>query len=471
MSLHTLAHHLQSAGRGDDKVLVHMTPKEVGGLQSLAMAHGGSLTINPQTGLPEAGFLKSLLPMLAGGALTVLSGGTLSPLLAAGIVGGGTALATGSLEKGLMAGLGAYGGAGLGAGLTSAGTAQAAVNAAPAASTAAPIAQAGAASGTPLAGAVQNAQALNAAQAAQSAITPTASNALQTAASTAANASPGAAAMQGIQALGTQGGRAAFSAGVNAAAPRAAQAGLMSMAMQPPPTVSGGGKKDQGMIRPYEFIREKTPEASGAPRGNVWDGPVSSKERDYFTDKMVAHTPYMAPGPEYNKKGGVDMFSWMNSDPKAADAYLAQQAAAKNAGSTPPPDVPNNPMDPRYQAWLKSQQTPQLMGGLGMATGGLAKGGISHLGDYSDGGRLLKGPGDGVSDSIPAVIGNRQPARLADGEFVVPARIVSELGNGSTEAGARKLYAMMDRVQKARRKTVGKDRVARDTNAEKHLPA
>ena len=98
-------------------------------------------------------------------------------------------------------------------------------------------------------------------------------------------------------------------------------------------------------------------------------------------------------------------------------------------------------------------------------------GGISDLGDYSDGGRLLKGPGDGVSDSIPAVIANKQPARLADGEFVVPARIVSELGNGSTEAGARKLYAMMDRVQKARGKTVGKGRVARNTRADKYLPA
>jgi hypothetical protein len=100
-----------------------------------------------------------------------------------------------------------------------------------------------------------------------------------------------------------------------------------------------------------------------------------------------------------------------------------------------------------------------------------AGGGISSLGGYSDGGRLLRGPGDGVSDSIPASIGNRQPARLADGEFVVPARIVSELGNGSTDAGARQLYAMMDRVQKARGKTTGKSAVARNTKAAKYLPA
>jgi len=106
------------------------------------------------------------------------------------------------------------------------------------------------------------------------------------------------------------------------------------------------------------------------------------------------------------------------------------------------------------------------------AGGGMMGGGISsldgHLGGYSDGGRLLKGPGDGVSDDIPATIGGKEPARLADGEFVVPARIVSELGNGSTDAGARKLYAMMDRVQKDRSKA--KD-IAADTKADKHLPA
>lgn len=117
-----------------------------------------------------------------------------------------------------------------------------------------------------------------------------------------------------------------------------------------------------------------------------------------------------------------------------------------------------------------SQQNQQLTL---LANGGqqFAAGGISHLGDYSDGGRLLKGPGDGVSDSIPATIADKRPARLADGEFVVPARIVSELGNGSTEAGARKLYAMMDRIQKARGKTVGKDKVAVNSRADKALPA
>ena len=108
----------------------------------------------------------------------------------------------------------------------------------------------------------------------------------------------------------------------------------------------------------------------------------------------------------------------------------------------------------------------------GMLLGYAIGGGLGSLGTYSDGGRLLRGPGDGVSDSIPATIGRKnQPARLADGEFVIPARIVSELGNGSTEAGAKKLYAMMDRVQRARGKTTGKNKVAANSRADKYLPA
>ena len=112
-------------------------------------------------------------------------------------------------------------------------------------------------------------------------------------------------------------------------------------------------------------------------------------------------------------------------------------------------------------------QQAYAMGGMPYSGGGLGT-----LGGYSDGGRLLKGPGDGVSDSIPATIGRKQqPARLADGEFVVPARIVSELGNGSTDAGAKKLYAMMDRVQRARGKTTGKNKVAANSRSDKYLPA
>lgn len=98
----------------------------------------------------------------------------------------------------------------------------------------------------------------------------------------------------------------------------------------------------------------------------------------------------------------------------------------------------------------------------------MAQGGISDLGTYSDGGRMLRGPGDGMSDSIPGMIGGKRPARLADGEFVVPADVVSGLGNGSTDAGARHLYAMMDKVRTAR---TGTKKQGREINARKYMPA
>lgn len=111
----SMGQELSAKGRNGDSMLVHMTPEEVGGLQNLAMAAGGSLTINPETGLVEANFLKRLLPTLLGVGLNFIPG--VGPLLAAGIVGGGQTLLTGDINKGLMAGLGAFGGASLGGAL------------------------------------------------------------------------------------------------------------------------------------------------------------------------------------------------------------------------------------------------------------------------------------------------------------------------------------------------------------------
>ena len=98
---------------------------------------------------------------------------------------------------------------------------------------------------------------------------------------------------------------------------------------------------------------------------------------------------------------------------------------------------------------------------------GYAKGGLSDLSAYSDGGRMLKGPGDGMSDSIPANIEGKRPARLATDEFVVPADVVSHLGNGSSDAGAKVLYSMMDRVRKAR---TGQKKQGKQINPNKFMP-
>jgi hypothetical protein len=104
------------------------------------------------------------------------------------------------------------------------------------------------------------------------------------------------------------------------------------------------------------------------------------------------------------------------------------------------------------------------------ATVQAAQGGImgGTIGSYSDGGQMLKGPGDGMSDSIPAKIGKHQPARLADSEFVIPADVVSHLGNGSSDAGAKQLYSMMDRIRKAR---TGTKKQGKQIKPEKYMPA
>jgi hypothetical protein len=350
------------------------------------MAQGGSLTINPHTGLPEANIfsqawkkIKPIAAPLAGLALNyfvpglgAMMGG-ISNAAAAGLtVGGIGGLATGSLSKGLMAGLGAYGGANIGAGLSNIGA-----DAASQAATKSAFDSAISGIGDSASGFSDAAQyAAQQGQAAAANMTPfdKLSGGFKSAMS-----NPGAA----LNTLGD--GSTLKGAGILAATALPIMSSIQSnQTLKLPETVPS-------YVRPIILNRKQNPTPY-----------TGTGEARYFDDTYDVPTPYKA------ATGGVVAFN---------------------------------------------------------------QGGLGTLGGYSDGGRLLRGPGDGVSDSIPAMIGDRQPARLADGEFVVPARIVSEIGNGSTEAGARKLYAMMDRVQKARRKTVGRGRVAANTRAENYLPA
>ena len=190
---------------------------------------------------------------------------------------------------------------------------------------------------------------------------------------------------------------------------------------------------------------------------------LTKKKYINVNGKMVLNPQYVAPlttaekataAATAAKAGAAQTISVLNNRGETETATLGTDGKYRTSGGD------------TYDS--SGKQLAAMGGAMGYAVGG----GLGSLGSYSDGGRLLKGPGDGVSDSIPATIGAKgQPARLADGEFVVPARIVSELGNGSTEAGARKLYAMMDRVQKARGKTTGKNKVAANSRADKYLPA
>ena len=193
---------------------------------------------------------------------------------------------------------------------------------------------------------------------------------------------------------------------------------------------------DKGMIRPYEFTRMQRPEAYAV------SPETDTSERLYFNDTFTPLTPYPA-GSEESKKAAGGILGYAVGGP--VEQMAAINAVGANTGypmagvNTP---MYSNPMMQRPEAVNVISGSGDA--GVGAYSGEprFAEGGISNLGDYSDGGRLLRGPGNGTSDSIPAIIGNRQPARLADGEFVIPARIVSELGNGSTDAGAKQLYAM-----------------------------
>lgn len=136
--------------------------------------------------------------------------------------------------------------------------------------------------------------------------------------------------------------------------------------------------------------------------------------------------------------------------------------------------TPSYTWDPTTNSWVEG---PGTTTGGGPVGGKAAGGGIAALshggsppGTYAAGGKLLRGPGDGMSDSIPAVIHGKNPQRaaLADGEFVVPADVVSHLGNGSTEAGSRKLYSMMDKVRRAR---TGNPKQGKQINPDKFMPA
>ena len=503
MSLHQLAKQVQSKGRGNDKMLMHVTPREVSGLQAIAKANGGSLTINPDTGLVEAGFLDriipNLLPMAAGAALTIGSGGALSPLAASMIVGGGYGLATGSVEKGLMAGLGAYGGAGMAGGLGSAGAASTATEAQTAAQ-AVEAANAGVIPQAPVAGFTPPPQATPIPGATDSVSTafnlPVSPQATPFPAATATpnagvytgdlaafspaqqnqiimqrNAvmsTPGVENIvsqptggissgqmmgnvkQGFGQLGTEQGRTAVYNALPTGTLPSAAISTASAAMEPDPYKApeeekyGIGYRLSPNFRAYEPQRPNPyyrPTGLGYAAGGL--ASVMLARGGSFDDETGEDAERFEKGGMAKKPAKAKLTGARNI--ASMDPYEAAMAELNNA---------------RHGANMSQMSMPKAglaeLGALPYATGGMAAG------------RYLRGGGDGMSDSIPATINGKQPARLADGEFVVPADVVSHLGNGSSDAGAKKLYKMMDKIRVAR---TGKKKQAPAVKTDKYMPA
>jgi hypothetical protein len=406
MSLKQIADELAARGRYGDSELVHMSKGEVAGLQHLAQSAGGSLTINPDTGKPEAFFLAALLPTLLGAAAPALG----AAATGAGLTGlGGLlgskfgAMGLGALAGGLMnrqnplmgaitGGLGGMGGMGIGQGLMNVG---AGVGAAAPAQAAGMVGQ----------GAAIDAGSQAAMLAAQNAGAPTAQLAQYGSQAMPAMApmSSGQQMMAGIgesfrnpaqlgQALG--GGMGALQTGAMAAAP------MMEAMSRPRPMRE---EEDQGSIPEYEYTAGLT--------GNYYQPGQGSYERDYFTT------------PTYTRR--------------AAEGGIMQLARG-------------GALDLQDGDFIVPADVTAFAGG------GSTDAGMKVLAKKI-GAQPIKGPGTGLSDDIPARIDGKQPARVANGEMLV---------RKPGKEGAKKLYAMMDNI---REQATGKKKQIRPVNVDKAL--
>lgn len=522
MSLALAAKHLAARGRGNDSMLVHMSPKEVSALQGVALAHGGSLSVNPDTGLPEASFLESVLPTVLGAGLMMIPGLNIGALGAAGIVGGAQYARTGDIGKGLMAGLGAYGGAGLASGLSSAGakTAGDAALAQQGSSTLpgvakpemlmspAPIQAAAPTSALPSAtpelmskAAPQTIPGLKE-QMLMSPVEPTVGTGfpgmtpkpdfLMSPAvppvSEAAKMSAGLGQItQSPAALGNFALQNKYPL-MAAATSIASKEGAFD-APKPP--------KEEEYIRPYEFSAGFT--GGQAPASSPAGGLPYTSERQWFAP---TYTPMpierLAGGGLVALAEGGESKGQMSGQSKEAFDYLMGRLPA--APVAPPPPRPAAPESPaqnaapgvvggyRYDPVTQTYTAPppperrfgSFMGGIGAhlrrqgnyrrpivgrlgfnegGSTGLEKGGfvvpadvVSDLGNGSSsaglellakrlGAKPIKGPGDGMSDSIRTSIEGKQKAAIARDEAYVPREKVKQVG------GAKRLYDMMDKVR------------------------
>jgi hypothetical protein len=520
------AQQAQSKGRGQDTMLVHMTPGEVKGLQALAMSQGGSLTINPQTGLPEAGFLSAILPMVAGFALGPAGFQMMSALQAGLTVGALTGVATGSLKKGLMAGLGAYGGAGLGEGLqAAAGTPENLISANPpynpdllttyGSPPTTPLgigsegASVSAGAYTPTPGMAPNVMPPDVASGrfvdegiAKAGYTydPAGKSLIKmTPDAMPPDVASGRFVDEGIAKAGytyDPAGKSLIKTPVTGSVPGSGGQALGSVAkdttyaqLPPPPPVQAtgidaitGGTKAMiqpgaegaaararfGAALPYgTTIAAGVPLASAAAEPPKGPEPSKSHIRGYDLDitnpsGTPQYTPQdtrereqvryaFSPRPIYEAaQGGLAALNGQTYDDEYGRDEYEEGGSVKKRKSR---SLKGDP----YYAFADSRRNQSMEAAIEQ---NFAKGGLPP--------RFLSGGGDGMSDSIKARIGGVQEARLADGEFVVPADVVSHLGNGSSKAGAKKLYAMMDKIRKAR---TGRKSQAPEVNARKYMPA
>ena len=448
-----VAQDLASKGRYGDTMVAHISPQEAG----LLKAMGGSGTINPETGLPEffslfpkkgiklnlgplgnikVGRKSSDLLLAAAAGYAGASGFMgLNPTTAALTYGGVRAAATGNLQEGIMAGLSAYG---MGEGFQSMGVQ-------PASAAGATSSTAGTGTLAPGAGGVAP-EASGQVLSQQVPIQGTEAEFL------AARPEFGQATTEALSGMPTSG----TALGQAATAPTPTQiAAREAVAYNPLSNPEVGGMENLGV--PFEVQAVSPDNATALAKPGFLGRNVPVEYQKYIADPILnASGTTLAAG---TVLGG----SLLAGQQERA-AYAAQAAAARRA---------EDEKKKRYSdlASRLQQQYPFEYAKGGIAS--LAGGGMTYMEAGGTTGptgepRDVTGTGDGMSDSVPASIEGVQEARLADGEFVIPADVVADIGNGSSDAGSKKLYDMMDRIRMARH---GTKEQPPEIKAERLMPA
>lgn len=470
MATHQLAKGLASLGRHGDTMLMHVNPIEVEGLKALGAATGRKVTINPNTGLPEAfdflDFFTSLIPtgvgMLLGGPAGAAMGLKGAMATAAPIVGG---MAAGSLVAGakgddplmggLMGGLGGYGGGNLANVFGKMGSA-----AAPASSNIV-LSQAGQA-GIPT-------SALN------SGITNMGLGTTTTAAPT-----------QGVQ-LATNTMNLNPLLSDQFATSLAPELSTAVAAGQPVSTVASGAGGLDSMLTGMKTLASD-PFGAGFDAFKQAGGSAFDLAAPIGMAGLAGAQEDLYPAPDMSEEEKRKAEENKYRDPRTGLLNLAQASpglrlATGGSVNTNTSTVATGGIQDLYGSNDATSGTVALSRdgyGIGRLDALASEGSRAKAADtfYAMGGPIafakgghqgyLNGDGDGMSDSIPATIEGKQPARLADGEFVIPADVVSHIGNGSSKAGSKRLYAMLDRVRKAR---VGTTKQGKQIKPEKYMPA
>ena len=455
VNLKDAAQKLAAKGRGGDTILAHINPQEAAMLKRM----GGSGTINPHTGLREYGWFKKLTGISTPGFIKDVDDAIIQPIAGAAkdivepilpyvkyvapfIPGVGPALAVGlgalssgfagpggfNLKRGIMGGITAYGMSNIAAGLGEAGAAGGS--------------DFGATS-TPGASSVAN--------------TPAPDYSLSTGGS-GVGINPNAS-------LGAEGMGSGIDATVSSAGSTAAPTEGISWANTPNPVnaaPSSGGMWDKLTTNPYttgDYLQGMKNLTGLGPQGYAG---IADASKAFGTKAGMGSAAATLMG----TTGEMAVNEAEKFKQEAEDAANLQEAKRKRYRTLGLANMEAHPWK-KYAEGGAIEDNQGLYGQAdGLATGGtpisnFARGGTTNP-------RFLSGGGDGMSDSIPATIDNKQPARLADGEFVIPADVVSHIGNGSSKAGAKRLYSMMANVRKAR---TGNPNQGKQINPKKYLPA